>query len=151
MGPIINLDNGAEENSDIVGWLDDQPPSSVVFMCFGSLGNFDEIQVKEIALALERTGHRFLWSLRRPPSPEQTSRAPGDYEDPGAVLPEGFLQRTAGIGKVIGWAPQVEMLAHGAVGGFVSHYGVELGVGEFVVRCAIGGLADLCRATDECV
>ncbi|XP_024996512.1 anthocyanidin 3-O-glucosyltransferase 2-like [Cynara cardunculus var. scolymus] len=125
VGPIINLDGGAGENSenDVVSWLDDQPPSSVVFLCFGSLGNFEEVQVKEIAHALERTGHRFLWSLRRPPSPEQTSRAPGDYEDPGAVLPEGFLQRTAGIGKVIGWAPQVAVLAHEAIGGFVSHCG----------------------------
>lgn len=39
------------------------------------------------------------------------------------VLPEGFLQRTASIGKVIGWAPQAAVLAHCAVGGFVSHCG----------------------------
>ncbi|GKD92266.1 anthocyanidin 3-O-glucosyltransferase 2-like protein, partial [Tanacetum coccineum] len=36
---------------------------------------------------------------------------------------EGFLERTALIGKVIGWAPQVTILAHHAVGGFVSHCG----------------------------
>ncbi|XP_071732503.1 anthocyanidin 3-O-glucosyltransferase 2-like [Rutidosis leptorrhynchoides] len=119
VGPILNLEGG---DDDIITWLDSQPPSSVVFLCFGSKGCFDEIQVKEIAHALEQSGHRFLWSLRRPPS-DQTSKVPGEYEDPRVVLPEGFLERTVGIGKVIGWAPQVTVLAHRAVGGFVSHCG----------------------------
>ena len=125
VGPVLNLEDGAgtPPESDVISWLDNQPPSSVVFLCFGSLGCFDEVQVKEIAYALERSGRSFLWSLRQPPSLEQTSRAPGDYEDPGVVLPEGFLQRTASIGKVIGWAPQAAVLAHCAVGGFVSHCG----------------------------
>ncbi|KAL7608509.1 hypothetical protein Lser_V15G13947 [Lactuca serriola] len=125
VGPILNLEAGAGKkfgNDDIITWLDTQPPSSVVFLCFGSMGSFDEVQVKEIANGLERSGHRFLWSLRRPPS-DQTTRSPSDYEDPGTVLPEGFQERTAGIGKVTGWVPQVAVLSHGAVGGFVSHCG----------------------------
>ncbi|KAL0008659.1 hypothetical protein SO802_010161 [Lithocarpus litseifolius] len=52
--------------SDIMKWLDDQPQSSVVFLCFGSRGGFGDNQVKEIAKALERDGFPFLWSLRRP-------------------------------------------------------------------------------------
>ncbi|KAJ6870166.1 anthocyanidin 3-O-glucosyltransferase 2-like [Populus alba x Populus x berolinensis] len=39
------------------------------------------------------------------------------------TLPEGFLDRTTELGKVIGWAPQAEILAHRAIGGFVSHCG----------------------------
>ncbi|KAJ0594815.1 putative anthocyanidin 3-O-glucosyltransferase [Helianthus annuus] len=104
------------------GRLAGQPPASVVLLCFGSMGSFDEVQVKEIARALEQSGHRFVWSLRRPPS-NGTTKVPSDYEDPGVVLPEGFLERTNGVGKVIGWAPQVALLAHSAVGGFVSHCG----------------------------
>ncbi|KAJ0860409.1 putative anthocyanidin 3-O-glucosyltransferase [Helianthus annuus] len=126
VGPILNLEGGSGAgkpyDDDVIRWLDSQPPSSVVFLCFGSMGSFDEVQVKEIARGLELSGYRFVWSLRRPPS-DQTSRSPSDYEDPSVVLPEGFLERTHGIGKVIGWAPQAEVLGHDAVGGFVSHCG----------------------------
>ena len=88
-------------------WLDAQPPLSVVFLCFGSMGSFGPTQVKEMALGLEISGHRFLWSLRT-----STSTL------------EGFLDRIKGKGMICrGWAPQVEVLAHKAIGGFVSHCG----------------------------
>ncbi|KAJ0769963.1 putative flavonol 3-O-glucosyltransferase [Helianthus annuus] len=126
VGPVLNLDGvtGIANESDVFSWLDSQPPSSVVLLCFGSTGGFDEAQVKEIACGLERSGHRFVWSLRRLPPPEQSFQVlPDDYDDPRVVLPDGFLERTSGIGRVIGWAPQVSLLAHEAVGGFVSHCG----------------------------
>ncbi|CAL8138516.1 unnamed protein product [Prunus armeniaca] len=130
VGPLLNMktDDGhvgsdqSIQKSDILEWLDDQPPSSVVFLCFGSMGSFDEAQVKEIACALEQSRHRFLWSLRQP-EPEGKMVMPSDYADVKLVLPEGFLDRTAGIGKIIGWSPQLAILAHPAVGGFVSHCG----------------------------
>ncbi|KAL4598840.1 hypothetical protein ACB092_11G085800 [Castanea dentata] len=107
---------------DIMKWLDNQPPLSVVFLCFGSMGSLDDNQVREIAQALDRGGFRFLWSLRRPP-PKGKIALPTNYENLEEVLPEGFLDRTAGIGKVIGWAPQVAIFSHPAIGGFVSHCG----------------------------
>lgn len=129
VGPLLNLkainQSGDGENSTtktILRWLDGHPPSSVVFLCFGSQGSFKKDQVQEIAMALERTGHRFLWSLRRPPVNRKVD-APTEYSDPEEVLPEGFLERTAGIGKVIGWAPQTAVLSHAAIGGFVTHCG----------------------------
>ncbi|KAM0069462.1 putative flavonol 3-O-glucosyltransferase [Helianthus debilis subsp. tardiflorus] len=126
VGPILNLEGGLGTekpyDDDIIRWLDSQPSSSVVFLCFGSMGSFDEVQVKEIARGVELGGYRFLWSLRRTPL-DQKSWIPSDYEDPSVVLPEGFLERTRGLGKVIGWAPQVAVLGHDAVGGFVSHCG----------------------------
>nr|WEA84863.1 UDP-glycosyltranserase [Gynostemma pentaphyllum] len=125
VGPVLNNvagSGGAHGGADILKWLDDQPPSSVLFLCFGSMGSFDEDQVKEIAFALERSGVRFLWSLRRP-TPEGLFEVPSEYVDMKDVLPNGFLDRTAGIGKVIGWAPQLEVLAHPATGGFISHCG----------------------------
>ncbi|XP_044509406.1 anthocyanidin 3-O-glucosyltransferase 2-like [Mangifera indica] len=130
VGPILNLEGdstqhgsgGSATNAEIMEWLDDQLPSSVVFLCFGSRGSFGKDQVKEIAFALEQSGHPFLWSLRQPP-PKGQFAIPSDYINFTEVLPEGFLDRTAGIGKVIGWAPQVSILAHKAIGGFVSHCG----------------------------
>nr|GME15597.1 anthocyanidin 3-O-glucosyltransferase 2-like [Ipomoea batatas] len=124
VGPILNL-NGhpkyRESGKQILKWLDDQPASSVVFLCFGSGTTFPEPQLKEIAYALERSGQRFLWALRKPSSP--SSPIPVEYTNPEEVLPEGFLERTKSIGKLIGWAPQSAVLAHPAVGGFVSHCG----------------------------
>ncbi|PWA51922.1 UDP-glycoslytransferase 3 [Artemisia annua] len=78
--------------------------------------------VREIAIALERSGFRFIWSLRRPPS-DDLKGFPGEYTDYNEVLPDGFLERTTGTGKVVGWVPQTEVLAHVAIGGFVSHCG----------------------------
>ncbi|KAI3697243.1 hypothetical protein L6452_30119 [Arctium lappa] len=125
VGPVLNLDGVGTvkpKDRDIMSWLDGQQPSTVVLLCFGSAGSFDEIQVKVIAHALERSGHYFVWSLRRRHRQEQMMNV-GDYEDPRVVLPEGFLERTVGVGKVIGWAPQAALLAHRAIGGFVSHCG----------------------------
>ncbi|XP_073157781.1 anthocyanidin 3-O-glucosyltransferase 2-like [Henckelia pumila] len=126
IGPMIQEPNGEEEQGkggrEILEWLDQQPDSSVVYLCFGTNGCFEREQVKEIATALEKSGHRFLWSLRKPP-PEGKFEMVGEYEDPEEVLPEGFLRRTAGAGRVIGWSPQMAVLSHRSVGGFVSHCG----------------------------
>ncbi|KAJ0027612.1 hypothetical protein Pint_36647 [Pistacia integerrima] len=124
VGPILNLEGNSIDlgSAEIMEWLDDQPASSVVFLCFGSMGSFGEEQVKEIAYALEKSGYRFLWSLRQP-SPNGQFTITSDYTNLTDVLPEGFLDRTVGVGKVIGWAPQVSILAHKAIRGFVSHCG----------------------------
>ncbi|XP_057440842.1 UDP-glycosyltransferase 71A15-like [Lotus japonicus] len=123
VGPILNpKDNG--ESHEILTWLDEQPPLSVVFLCFGSRGSFDRAQITEIARAVENSGVRFVWSLRKPPL-KGSMVGPSDYsvDDLASVLPEGFLDRTTGIGRVIGWAPQTRVLTHPATGGFVSHCG----------------------------
>ncbi|XP_051125520.1 anthocyanidin 3-O-glucosyltransferase 2-like [Andrographis paniculata] len=126
IGPILkdNHDGsgGNPPENDVIKWLDDQPEDSVVFLCFGTMGAFEEAQVREFAKALEDSGSRFVWSLRKP-SGEKSIRLSGEYGSFDEVLPEGFLERTAAAGRVIGWAPQVAVLAHAAVGGFVSHCG----------------------------
>ncbi|KAJ6426146.1 hypothetical protein OIU84_026681 [Salix udensis] len=119
VGPIVNLGSDqSDNNSEIMEWLDDQPPSSVVFLCFGSLGSFCVDQVKEIAYALEHSGKQFLWVLRNPSQGKMESAS--DFQE---TLPEGFLDRTIELGRVTGWAPQAGILAHRAIGGFVSHCG----------------------------
>ncbi|KAH7549912.1 hypothetical protein JRO89_XS13G0104400 [Xanthoceras sorbifolium] len=122
VGPLLHLQVGSnnpdlEESQcqKIQKWLDDQPESSVLFLCFGMGGSFGPAQVKEIASGLEQSEYRFLWSLR-----VGHHQSTSDHDD---VLPEGFMERTRGRGMVCGWAPQVEILAHKAIGGFVSHCG----------------------------
>ncbi|KAE8685887.1 UDP-glucose flavonoid 3-O-glucosyltransferase 6 [Hibiscus syriacus] len=127
VGPILDFSSSSEthHNHDtIMQWMDEQPPSSVVFLCFGSMGSFSVEQVTEIANALEQSGYRFLWSLRRPGEKVNGIRGkPTDYGNMADALPEGFLDRTAKVGKVTGWVPQAAVLSHPATGGFVSHCG----------------------------
>lgn len=127
IGPILDLDGPARWDPNpahyklIMEWLDTQPTSSVVFLCFGSMGSFSASQVEQIAIGLERGGFKFLWALREPRKAQMED--PTDYANHKDVLPEGFLERTAGIGLVCGWVPQAKVLAHKAIGGFVSHCG----------------------------
>ncbi|XP_057792738.1 UDP-glycosyltransferase 71E1-like [Salvia miltiorrhiza] len=122
IGPILDLSSQFDEDDDVKRFLDDQPEKSVVFLCFGTMGTFAGAQVREIALALEGSGCRFLWSLRKPGA-KGSGKLVVEYDDFGEVLPEGFLERTKGVGRVIGWAAQAAVLAHPSVGGFVSHCG----------------------------
>ncbi|KAK9063842.1 hypothetical protein SSX86_017714 [Deinandra increscens subsp. villosa] len=121
VGPLLKPEK-PNPNHEVLQWLKRQPNASVLLLCFGSRGCFEADQVREIAVAIERSGYRFIWSLRRPPSEEQKG-FPGEYADYNEVLPDGFLERTAGKGKVLGWVPQTEVLADVATGGFVSHCG----------------------------
>ncbi|KAL7259383.1 hypothetical protein ACSBR1_005308 [Camellia fascicularis] len=128
VGQLLDLSGDARLGSDqdkILKWLDEQAPSSssVVFLCFGSIGCFDPPRLAEITAALEKSGHRFLWSIRRSP-PKGEFGLPtdcgGDYD---GLSPEGFLKRTENRGMMCGWAPQTVVPGHAAVGGFVSHCG----------------------------
>uniref|UniRef100_A0A2N9GTE7 Glycosyltransferase n=1 Tax=Fagus sylvatica TaxID=28930 RepID=A0A2N9GTE7_FAGSY len=127
IGPVLDLTGPAQWHPDranherIMRWLDDQPPSTVVFLCFGSMGSLSGSQVREIAFGLERAGLRFVWALREPPKADLG--LPDDYTNLEEVLPNGFLERTAEIGLVCGWVSQVSILAHKAIGGFISHCG----------------------------
>ncbi|KAG6502169.1 anthocyanidin 3-O-glucosyltransferase 2-like [Zingiber officinale] len=125
VGPLIASEDGEKNRQhECVVWLDGQPARSVAFLCFGSGGCFNAAQVGEIAAGLERSGCRFLWVLRVASEEEVYGRRkPADAKLEG-VLPEGFLERTKARGMVWpSWAPQVEILAHRAVGGFVTHCG----------------------------
>ncbi|KAG2643737.1 hypothetical protein PVAP13_2KG348069 [Panicum virgatum] len=100
-------------------WLDAQAPRSVVYVAFGSEAKLTGPQQLAIALGLEASGMPFLWAHRAP--------ADSDTGDGGAGgLPEGFEERVNGRGLVCrGWVPQVRLLAHGSVGGFLTHAGLN--------------------------
>ncbi|KAF3439192.1 hypothetical protein FNV43_RR17467 [Rhamnella rubrinervis] len=107
--------DGGEEDDDndkwmpIKEWLDKQNARSVVYIAFGSEAKVKQDELTEIAHGLELSGLPFFWVLR----------IDGDSE-----LPEGFEERTKGHGVVCTtWAPQLKILAHQSIGGFLTHSG----------------------------
>ncbi|KAJ4964205.1 hypothetical protein NE237_024144 [Protea cynaroides] len=108
-----------------ISWLDSQPSQSIVFLCFGSGGVFSTAQVREIAIGL-KSGQRFLWVVRNPVSDDNNKHYSVEIKEPNlqALLSEGFSDRNMERGLVVKcWAPQVEVLNHKSVGGFVTHCG----------------------------
>ncbi|XP_072147082.1 UDP-glycosyltransferase 83A1-like [Setaria viridis] len=100
------------EDESCIKWLDAQPDRSVVYVAFGSLAIFDTRQFEEVAEGLELTGRPFLWVVR-PDFTVGLSKA---------WLAE-FQQRVAGMGIIVSWCSQQQVLAHRAVACFVSHCG----------------------------
>ncbi|KAJ6692495.1 GLYCOSYLTRANSFERASE [Salix purpurea] len=97
-------------------WLAKKNPNSVLYICFGSFFNHPAAQLLELAMALEASGQNFIWVVR-----ERKQTKPAEKEE---WLPEGFEKRMEGKGLIIsGWAPQVLILDHEAVGGFMTHCG----------------------------
>ncbi|KAF7123423.1 hypothetical protein RHSIM_Rhsim12G0070600 [Rhododendron simsii] len=100
----------------VLSWLDGCPDGSVVYVCFGSQKLLKRDQMEALASGLERSGIRFVWVVKSA-SAQQTANGYG-------VIPDGFEDRVSGRGMVVkGWAPQVLILSHRAVGGFLSHCG----------------------------
>jgi hypothetical protein len=102
----------ADEMADdrIVPWLDAQPEASVVYVSFGTVVRLFPAQVAELAAALEASHRPFIWAVKETGA--------------GGGIDDGFEERVRGRGLVVrGWAPQVAILAHPAVGGFLTHCG----------------------------
>ncbi|KAK3220074.1 hypothetical protein Dsin_014044 [Dipteronia sinensis] len=130
VGPVIGgNDSGSGDRGEVehecLSWLDSQPSRSVVFLSFGSMGVFYTKQLKEIANGLESSRVRFLWVVRAPPPDDETRRTLTITDlSIERFLPEGFLDRTKDRGLVVmSWAPQIAVLNHDSVGGFVTHCG----------------------------
>ncbi|GLJ47418.1 hypothetical protein SUGI_1000640 [Cryptomeria japonica] len=120
IGPLMCTETDAPDESSCLKWLDEQPPSSVLFVAFGSGAIFSREQIIDLAIGLEASSHRFLWVLRGYKSGDSSSLE----TDISQLLPEGFQSRTMDRGLVVlNWAPQVRILSHPSTGGFLSHCG----------------------------
>ncbi|XP_027367742.1 zeatin O-glucosyltransferase-like [Abrus precatorius] len=103
-----------------VEWLDKQEPSSVIYVSFGTTTTFTKEQIQQIAIGLEQSKQKFIWVLR--------DADKGDIFDGNEVkrheLSNGSEESVEEMGLVVrDWAPQLEILSHPSIGGFMSHCG----------------------------
>ncbi|XP_057504784.1 UDP-glucosyltransferase 29-like [Actinidia eriantha] len=113
--PLVQDGISEDDNGGIIDWLKKKEKGSTVFVSFGTEYFLSEHEMEEIALGLELSGVNFVWVLRFPM---------GSNTSVERALPLGFLERVGERGLVVeGWAPQVKILRHPSVGGFVSHCG----------------------------
>jgi len=100
------------EETSCVKWLDCQDPSSVIYVSFGSITVMSREELLEIAWGLEASKQPFLWVIR-----------PGLIDGQPDVLPAEFLERVKDRSFLVRWAPQMKVLSHPSVGGFLTHSG----------------------------
>ncbi|XAR49985.1 hypothetical protein NMG60_11004180 [Bertholletia excelsa] len=118
VGPLLASQHWKQSNGSVyledhscLTWLDQFPPSSVVYVSFGSSTELTLQQFNELALGLELAGRPFLWVVRS-----------GSVDSP-IQYPDGFKERVAGLGKIVEWAPQEDVLAHPSIACFFTHCG----------------------------
>ncbi|XP_039160761.1 UDP-glycosyltransferase 74F2 [Eucalyptus grandis] len=119
--PSIYLDKRLQDDKDYginlfrpdtescLSWLNDKPINSVIYVSFGSMAELETSQMEELAWGLRNSNRHFLWVVR---------------ESETAKLPPGFAEQTrSGMGLLVPWGPQLEILAHRSTGCFVTHCG----------------------------
>ncbi|KAL6209816.1 hypothetical protein ACLB2K_020755 [Fragaria x ananassa] len=101
-----------DEAQECLNWLNYKNLNSVVYICSGTMTKFSDSQLVEIAYGLEASRQQFIWVVKK------------EKNDKEEWLPEGFEQRVKGEGLIIrGWAPQLLILQHEAIGAFLTHCG----------------------------
>ncbi|GAB2269606.1 hypothetical protein Dimus_004531 [Dionaea muscipula] len=130
IGPLSLFNRGIDDKAErgdrtsvdphsCLSWLDAKEPNTVLYICFGSLTRFTKSQLIEMASALEDSGRTFIWVvgkvLGKDESVAQEWWLPEGFEDRIRENERGLIIR--------GWAPQVLILEHQAIGGFLTHCG----------------------------
>ncbi|KHN09954.1 UDP-glycosyltransferase 74G1-like [Glycine soja] len=115
--PSMFLDKQTQDDEDYgvaqftseecIKWLDDKIKESVIYVSFGSMAILSEEQIEELAYGLRDSESYFLWVVR---ASEETK------------LPKNFEKKSE-KGLVVSWCSQLKVLAHEAVGCFVTHCG----------------------------
>ncbi|XP_018438923.1 UDP-glycosyltransferase 76E5 isoform X2 [Raphanus sativus] len=93
-----------EEDMSCIEWLNKHNPRSVIYISFGSKAHMEAKEVMEMAWGLRDSNQPFLWVVSE-------------------SLPEEVSKIVSEKGYIVKWAPQNQVLAHPAVGGFWSHCG----------------------------
>ncbi|MED6175193.1 UDP-glycosyltransferase [Stylosanthes scabra] len=104
-----------DDEERFMKWLDSQETNSFIYVCLGSICNLTPLQFIELGIALEESKRPFIWAIRERNQSEELNEW---------IKQSGFDDRIKGRGLLIrGWAPQVLILSHPSVGGFLTHCG----------------------------
>ncbi|KAL5703454.1 4-alpha-glucanotransferase [Ranunculus cassubicifolius] len=103
---VLNLFKPSDGN--YMKWLDGKEPGSVVYISFGSNTELGEEQMKELIMGIKQSNKNFLWVVR---------------EKEQSKLPDGFAEEMADKGLLVTWCSQFDVLAHKAIGCFLTHCG----------------------------
>ncbi|MCE5166696.1 hypothetical protein HAX54_024316 [Datura stramonium] len=108
-----------------LNYLDSREPDSVLFVCLGSLSRLPKSQMIKLALGLESSKRPFIWVVRHISDEFRKWLNEENFEE--RVQKQGIL--------IHGWAPQVLILSHHLIGGFLTHWrwnssleGISVGV-----------------------
>ncbi|KAL7618696.1 hypothetical protein Lser_V15G02004 [Lactuca serriola] len=96
-------------------FLDSKKPKSVIYACFGSSSQVIPAQLIELGLGLEGSNHPFIWVIRAGDRAKELEEW---------MTQNGFEERIKNRGLIIrDWAPQLLILSHPSIGGFLTHCG----------------------------
>ncbi|XP_037475429.1 UDP-glucosyltransferase UGT13248-like [Triticum dicoccoides] len=102
------LDDQFGSDAPCMDWLEKQSISSVVLVSYGTFSNNDATQLEELGNGLCNCGKSFLWVVR---------------SNEAHKLSEELRKSCEKNGLIVSWCPQLEVLAHKAIGCFVTHCG----------------------------
>ncbi|KAL9303254.1 hypothetical protein ACSQ67_020517 [Phaseolus vulgaris] len=128
--PSLSLNVRTQDRSCIT-WLDHQKAKSVLYVSFGTVVKLSEEQLLEFWHGLVNSLKPFLWVVRK----DLMNGKAGFGDNVAEELELGTRER----GFLVEWAPQEEVLAHPALGGFLTHCGWNS-----TVECIGEGVPMLC-------
>ncbi|KAL3532006.1 hypothetical protein ACH5RR_005527 [Cinchona calisaya] len=108
-------DKSSIDEDQCLKWLSSRKPNSVLYACLGSQCRLIPSQLIQLGLGLEASNQPFIWVIK-------TGERFCDLEQ--WLRDERYEERIKGRGLLIkGWAPQVLILSHPAIKGFLTHCG----------------------------
>ncbi|CAH1453973.1 unnamed protein product [Lactuca virosa] len=118
-----------KEDNNCLKWLESKPPSSVIYVNFGSITVMKYQHLLEFCWGLANSNYPFLWIIR-----------PDLVIGQSAVqLPSEFFEETSSRGMLASWCPQEQVLNHPSIGGFLTHSGWNS-----TIECISSGVPMIC-------
>ncbi|XP_021848888.1 UDP-glycosyltransferase 73D1-like [Spinacia oleracea] len=107
--------NASISENECLEWLNTVKPKSVIYVCLGSQCRLVPSQLIELGLGLEASNRPFVWAIKTGEKREELENW---------LVQSKFEDRIQGRGLLIkGWAPQVLILSHPSIKGFLTHCG----------------------------